>query len=733
MIFLLFSLCVACGESFSAAFLSPIYGAAWQSFTNQGVVLSGGKIYTYQAGTTTPQATWTDSTQSVSNANPIVLNSAGRNQNEMWLQSGQAYKLILKDFNGNTIGTYDNISGINDTTISTSGLEWINSLLTPTYISPTQFSVLGNQVSLFQKQKRIKAIVAAGTVYGYVTNTSFFSGITTVSVALDAGALDAGLSSVYYSLLNSLNPSIPQQYNLVANVKDPMFGALLDGVTDDTVAFQAALNYLANTGGTLYIPASTACAKINNFVSVTMAANTKLHIDSHDCIDGTGAPQNTAYMGVISVKGDGALPSSGVWTGTSEITVDGLNIFSNATVIGQLGGLRLTYFNRVTVRDSIFTNLPYDGLIVLGSSNVNVTNVDSSNNMYAGMQLDNVNGGVVTGGHYDNNGYSSPVYGYGIALSVGDTFVNTNQFILINGITANGNLRKGIDVHAGININVENNSVIGYGASGLYAEAEDQSTGKIVKNISFFNNYIDGTGNTITGISGIEAGASGGNIAFMGYITIQNNTFVNTGSTSGSRAILIPHPSSGLSIDRLRISNNNISLGSDSTSEVIKVYTAAGLRSRRIDIFDNIIQSTSTTYPIYVDANDTNGTINVIGNQIGIDSGTSTYAIYVFEAGSGVIAENNISGSATFTNILPNFYSSASFSERNNLIQGFPFKDVYSSGRSIDYGVAIPLAAEGFFRQGSIRYNPSSTVGQPKGWACTVTGTPGTWVSIGNL
>ena len=67
-----------------AAYLSPIFGAGAQLFNNQGIVLAGGKIWTYQAGTTTPLGTWTDSTQVVVNANPIILDSAGRPPNEIW-------------------------------------------------------------------------------------------------------------------------------------------------------------------------------------------------------------------------------------------------------------------------------------------------------------------------------------------------------------------------------------------------------------------------------------------------------------------------------------------------------------------------------------------------------------------------------------------------------------------------------------------------------------------------
>jgi hypothetical protein len=99
--------------------LSPVAGAAQQFFTNNGVPLVGGFLYTYAAGTTTPLATYTSSSGATANSNPIVLNSAGRLDNEVWLTSPSAYKFVLKDSSYVTIATYDNISGIND--INTSG------------------------------------------------------------------------------------------------------------------------------------------------------------------------------------------------------------------------------------------------------------------------------------------------------------------------------------------------------------------------------------------------------------------------------------------------------------------------------------------------------------------------------------------------------------------------------------------------------------------------------------
>jgi len=95
-----------------AVFLSPIGGAGWQFFNNDGTVLSGGLIYTYAAGTTTPQATYTTSAGNIAHANPIVLNSSGRvSTGEIWL-TASPYKFSIFTATSTLIATYDNISGI---------------------------------------------------------------------------------------------------------------------------------------------------------------------------------------------------------------------------------------------------------------------------------------------------------------------------------------------------------------------------------------------------------------------------------------------------------------------------------------------------------------------------------------------------------------------------------------------------------------------------------------------
>ena len=96
-----------------SVYLSPIGGAGWQFFDSNGNPLTGGKLYTYAAGTTTPQTSYTTTAGNVAHTNPIVLDAAGRvpSGGEIWLSSAQ-YKFVLTSSADVLIATYDNILGI---------------------------------------------------------------------------------------------------------------------------------------------------------------------------------------------------------------------------------------------------------------------------------------------------------------------------------------------------------------------------------------------------------------------------------------------------------------------------------------------------------------------------------------------------------------------------------------------------------------------------------------------
>lgn len=92
-----------------AVSFSLLGGAGWQFLDDNGDPLSGGLVYTYQAGGTTPAATYTTSSGSTANPNPIELDAAGRPPEEIWLLSGQNYKFQLNESDDTPIRTYDNV------------------------------------------------------------------------------------------------------------------------------------------------------------------------------------------------------------------------------------------------------------------------------------------------------------------------------------------------------------------------------------------------------------------------------------------------------------------------------------------------------------------------------------------------------------------------------------------------------------------------------------------------
>ncbi len=78
----------------------------FMAFSDAGAPLSAGLVYTYAAGTTTPLATYSDSDLITPNANPVVLDSAGRAT--IYL-TASSYKIVLKNSAGATVYTQDNI------------------------------------------------------------------------------------------------------------------------------------------------------------------------------------------------------------------------------------------------------------------------------------------------------------------------------------------------------------------------------------------------------------------------------------------------------------------------------------------------------------------------------------------------------------------------------------------------------------------------------------------------
>jgi len=79
----------------------------FQALDNNGKPLSGGKLFTYLAGSSTLAPTYTDATGNVANPNPLVLN--GRGEGVIWLDVTLVYKFVVTTPTGAVLTSDDNI------------------------------------------------------------------------------------------------------------------------------------------------------------------------------------------------------------------------------------------------------------------------------------------------------------------------------------------------------------------------------------------------------------------------------------------------------------------------------------------------------------------------------------------------------------------------------------------------------------------------------------------------
>jgi microcystin-dependent protein len=82
----------------------------YREFDDNGAPLAAGRLYTFQAGTSTPATTYLNSALTIPNTNPIVLDAAGRATIFIPDASVMSYLFIQNDANDVTLWSQDDIS-----------------------------------------------------------------------------------------------------------------------------------------------------------------------------------------------------------------------------------------------------------------------------------------------------------------------------------------------------------------------------------------------------------------------------------------------------------------------------------------------------------------------------------------------------------------------------------------------------------------------------------------------
>lgn len=294
--------------------LSPVGGAGAQFFNNSGVPLAGGKLYTYQAGTTTPQTTYTTNAGNVAHSNPIILDSSGRvpNGGEIWLLIATNYKFVLNTSTDVLIATWDNITGINGTGIA-------------------------SNASVIQYDP-------AGT--GAVSTT------------------------------------VQAKLRQTVSIKD--FGAVGDGITNDTTAWKAFVNYLVANGGTGLLNAGT---YLVDSWSPDLTGNAPFEI--------IGDGQNVSILKNRTPNNSFFYTSNGNNITLSDFTMNG--DYTGTPAAATAGGnLVFVNSNHITLRNIDFVSFRRVAVMMYNDHQ------DTPTNVYKDVVIENCNA-------YGNNDYSNNV------------------------------------------------------------------------------------------------------------------------------------------------------------------------------------------------------------------------------------------------------------------------------------------------------------------------------------
>ena len=595
--------------------LSYLAGAGWQFFTNDGVPLSGGLLYTYAAGTTTPQTTYTSSTGLVANTNPIVLNSAGRTPQQVWLTEGVSYKFELRDANNVLIQTNDNITSIND--------------------------------------------------FGDFSNSS--------DPAKGDALIGFRQSNAGGNLAGSVGSTVHKKLQEIVNVRD--FGAVGDNVTDDSAAFQAAATALAGAvSGTIEIPPGTfyiatpvalasnviirgagvditklrcaARASSNPGSSLSQSVFTASSLSNITITDITFDGNISSYLNSTNLNAQGLLS----FASSTNITVERCKftkffastptgyVYSDATY--QLGAIFMYNCSYITVKDCEYIFPSYGNLtMILECDNIMLDGLKSTWNSSGG----NINEspinvwGVTTQNVTIQNCYFKDTDGSAINLGgIGNFIVQNNRFDTCNSpidISDENWVDKAThpDVY---NVIVKNNIMIDPQGATPPVQVGDTRAGEAISTheVVIANNQIQMTTAVTTAVvvSNCDFVTITGNTLNGGSIRPQysdlvtiNNNVVSGRNATGANKVGILYYCRNESASKFiygYIKNNIISYWEDGAVEILGFANA---QKNRISITNNdFVFSTTPTNGQYITVTPSGGNFNYIPNKLIVNGNT---------------------------------------------------------------------------------------------------------------
>ncbi len=386
-------------------------------------------------------------------------------------------------------------------------------------------------------------------------------------------------------------------------------------------------------------------------------------------ISGTG---NSTYTYTEKFNGQYYLPISALqFKNGTGIKLSGITLDLSTPTrtferkVGEfLDGISIENCDGVVLENVYVYGAPQYGIRIKNCRNVTVNSSRGKYNLLGGLCISSSQHVKINGGEYEYNGNHGPENGYGITLmgqdgtSVDGVYLN-NEDIEISGIRANYNLRKGIDVHGGIDVHIHDNFITGYIYSAIYAVNE--GAGEVghfcyVKNVNIHDNHIENDSTWFASLTfdgsalpwshpiqvgsyGDVTGTYGGGDA--GTIKIKNNTIKNA-SVSKSGTNYLKHIISifGGAMKSLELENNTLE---EATCEnAVYIGSNSYAQPDMVHLFNNKLFDITATGDLVVG----NLGAEIFYSNNKIKNCTANYALRAFEYGAfanfaKVIADNN--------------------------------------------------------------------------------------------
>ncbi|HET8695750.1 MAG TPA: hypothetical protein VFM33_13845 [Aquabacterium sp.] len=638
--------------------LAPL--AVQRFYDNSGALAVGGKVYTYAAGTSTPVATYADSTGGTPNPNPLTLNSRG--EGVFWLTPGQAYKFTVYDSLNNLLWSADNVTGADAAALTLAA-----------NLSSTTDASKGD----------------------------FLIGVKRTDIA-SAAALTL------------------HDWNQAARVNVRQVGVTGDGSTDDA----ALLNTLGALGVPLFIPYTSTGYKIGSTVTFSCDVYCEGFFTPTSEIGSAGSDYNRfAVVIAASAYADKRF-------------IVGLKVAGSVALrAANVSGIRIDCANSILIRCMAYQLnygiVPRMYSITLQKCSAWQCNTNLS--AYARDSSHEFNALTIDGGNWDS--------AVNVAMNLGDTSwsdalaagnVHGSCINIINGANTDG-----AESHA--------DNVGGLNIEGVYAENTNtdclwrlggSGDGNIrgVRVVGCFLKTASYAIKCVNAVDGLEVGPN-----FLAAITsaeVKMSSDIyglrhKTGTYAGCfgngpgpvalafRSVAI----NSVQFGNISIESDGITKGSQDTATALTKYYPGGVfRSGAV-----VTRSTSSASCAFYTSPATGKAGTVASN---VFTFTTKSDCYSFNGGDRIVTAP---AGATYVRSV-DYVNGTMVLDGGTTANGAATvsqQSVTLRSETTTYSGAAP--ASGSWNQGDHAVNGTSTVGQPKGWYCTASGTPGTWVSEGNL